>query len=594
MPIGHLPGNETVGRSLTLPLNRLHQIIQRAGKSMTGDKDNAYQYQPLWGKWYIELPLGQGSFGTVYKISCEEMGYQYESAVKVITIPSEEQYRDAKASLGNDEDTLTSYFEDIVRNIVGEINMLYSLSGNSNIVGYQDHQVIKKKDTMGWDVLIRMELVTSLPKYLESQRFSREQVVQLGLDICTALELCSKKGIIHRDIKDENIFISKDGLYKLGDFGIAKELSGTGRAASMRGTPLYMAPEVYRGEKYDAAVDIYSLGIVLYKLLNGGRMPFMPSYPQQVKSKDCEDALERRIAGEQLPPPAYAGEELGAIVLKACSHKPENRYASAAEMKQALERVLVSMGAAERAELVTPEKTRKTEPPTFVTAPSTEGEPTASDLQAEHTVGVFETDTSSSTIHSQPHNESAERTIGISDCAEREAPQPQSKSQKSVDISNGETDKDEFSAETPSINLSCRKGKVGTEGNNARVKRARRASNVLFAIKMTLGILLVLTLITSYHYDYGEFAILPLIIMLVLINKRKLVDCINLLLYIVVPLILFSSGCVAAAVPGEVYPYDQTYETISVILWLTQIAVIIASLIVGMINGRSNNSKYNV
>mgnify|MGYP000947729414 FL=1 len=77
---------------------------------MAGDKDNAYQYQPLWGKWYIELPLGQGSFGTVYKITCEEMGYHYNSAVKVITIPSEEQYRDAKASLGDDEDTLTGYF----------------------------------------------------------------------------------------------------------------------------------------------------------------------------------------------------------------------------------------------------------------------------------------------------------------------------------------------------------------------------------------------------------------------------------------------------------------------------------------------------
>lgn len=556
---------------------------------MGENKDSVFQYQPLWGKWYIELPLGQGSFGTVYKIACEEMGYRYDSAVKVITIPSEEQYREAKASFGNDEDTLTGYFEDIVRNIVGEINMLYSLSGNSNIVGYQDHQVIKKKDTMGWDVLIRMELVTSLPKYLESQRFSREQVVQLGLDISTALELCSKKGIIHRDIKDENIFISKDGLFKLGDFGIAKELSGTGRAASMRGTPLYMAPEVYRGEKYDAAVDIYSLGIVLYKLLNGGRMPFMPSYPQQVKSKDCEDALERRIAGELLPPPLFAGDLLSAVVLKACAYKSADRYTSAMEMKQALERVLALMSAAERAELISPEKTKKAKMSTFVTVPSTEGEPTASDLQAERTVGVFETDTSSPRVHSQPYNESAERTIGISDCAEREAPQPQSKSQKSVDNSNGETDREEFSAETPSINLSCRKGKVGTEENNARVKRVRRASNVLFAIKMTLGILLVLTLITSYHYDYGIIAILPLVIMLVLVKKRRLGDYINLALYIVVPLILFSSGCAAAVVSGEVYPYDQTYETISGILWFSQIAVIITSLTIGMINGRSSN-----
>ena len=167
-----------------------------------------------------------------------------------------------------------------------------------------------------------MEYVTSLPKYLKARSMTVREIIKLGIDICTALELCSKKGIIHRDIKDENILVNEDGVFKLGDFGIARELSGSGRAASMRGTPLYMAPEVYRGEKYNSAVDIYSLGIVLYKLLNNSRMPFMPPYPEKIKYRDSEEALDRRISGEALPLPVNGGDALGRIVVKACAYKP--------------------------------------------------------------------------------------------------------------------------------------------------------------------------------------------------------------------------------------------------------------------------------
>ena len=320
---------------------------------MAENNNDIYGYQPLWGNWYIEMPIGRGSFGSVYKITREEMGHKYTSAVKMISIPSEDQYREAEASFGHDEATLTGYFEDIVKNIIGEINMLYSLSGNSNIVSYQDHTVVKREDRIGWDVLIRMEYVTSLRNYLSDRQMTREEVIRLGIDLCSALELCSKKGIIHRDIKDENIFVNEDGVFKIGDFGIARELSKSGRAASMRGTPLYMAPEIFRGEKYDAAVDIYSLGIVMYKLLNNGRMPFMPPYPQTIKFRDSEDALEKRMAGQPLPLPVRSGESLGKVVLKACAYKPDNRYVSATEMKRELERVLTGMGNEEREEKVT-------------------------------------------------------------------------------------------------------------------------------------------------------------------------------------------------------------------------------------------------
>ena len=318
------------------------------------DNNQIHRYEPLFGSWHVVEEVGQGSFGIVYRVSKEELGEQYDSAVKLITIPSREQYREAESSFGSDEDTLNTYFEDIVKNIVKEVKVLHSLSGNTNIVGYHDHAVRKHETGVGWDLLIRMEYIASLRNYLRDHTLTREQAVRLGVDICSALEVCSRRGIVHRDIKDDNIFVSADGIFKLGDFGIARELSKSGRAASMRGTPLYMAPEVYRGDRYDGAVDIYSLGLVLYKLFNYGRMPFMPPWPEKILLRDNDEALDRRMRGDGPPMPAQAGETLGRAILKACSFQPEDRYASASEMKRELEQALAAMSEAERAEVVAP------------------------------------------------------------------------------------------------------------------------------------------------------------------------------------------------------------------------------------------------
>ena len=104
-------------------------------------------------------------------------------------------------------------------------------------------------------------------------------------------------------------------------------------AASTRaGTVNYMAPEVFQGRRYTSNVDIYSL-----ELLNMNRMPFYPPPPQNITPDQQERARARRFSGEPLPPPAQADPALAAVVLKACAWDPAARYASPAQMRQALE-----------------------------------------------------------------------------------------------------------------------------------------------------------------------------------------------------------------------------------------------------------------
>lgn len=304
---------------------------------------NIYQYQPLWGKWQVDGLIGQGVFGKVYRISHQEYGLIYISAVKMISIPHEDQYSEVKSSISNDAGTLRNHFQGMVQSLVNEVNILYSLSGNSNILGYHDHKIIEHKDKPGWDILIRMEYAKPLSKYLTEKQMTTEEVIILGIDLCTALEICARHGIIHRDIKDENIFISEDGVFKLGDFGIAMKLSQNDPTAAMRGTPHFMAPEVYRGDKYGATVDIYSLGIVMYRLFNHGRLPFMPSYPEPIHSEDNPEPLARRMRGEPFLKPDQASNVLAKVIMKACAYEEKDRYASPMKMKKDLERVLTNL-----------------------------------------------------------------------------------------------------------------------------------------------------------------------------------------------------------------------------------------------------------
>ena len=130
-------------------------------------------YQPLFGSWKIEKEIGEGSFGTVYLVSKEELGKRYESAVKHIQIPTREQYREAKDSLNMDAPSLNRYFRDMVGKVVQEVEILHDLSGKDNILTYHDHQVVEWPEHDGWDILIRMEYSTPLTKILEKVKFLR-------------------------------------------------------------------------------------------------------------------------------------------------------------------------------------------------------------------------------------------------------------------------------------------------------------------------------------------------------------------------------------------------------------------------------------
>ena len=302
--------------------------------------DNEYykRYEPFFGSWHIKRFIGAGSYGKVFEIERRDFDMVFTGALKAITIPADKSEYEQVLEAGMDREGASTYFRDYVQELNREIALMSRLKGHSNIVSYEDHQIIPHEDGIGWDILIRMELLRPINDALrQNKSFTRAEVIRLGTDLCRALEVCGQYNIIHRDIKPANIFISDTGDYKLGDFGVARIASASTGASTRAGTVNYMAPEVFRGEKYTANVDIYSLGLVMYQLLNANRMPFYPPYPQPITFSAAEQARARRLAGEALPLPSGAQDALGQLVCKACAPDPAQRFAGPLALRKALE-----------------------------------------------------------------------------------------------------------------------------------------------------------------------------------------------------------------------------------------------------------------
>lgn len=294
----------------------------------------------VFSNWVIVDVIGEGSFGKVFRIQRSDDFTTDYSALKVITVPRNSSELRSLIEGGKTQEQAKRYFYGIVEGIVDEIKIMSKLKATANVVSYEDHEIVAHKDGIGWDILIRMELLHPLLPYAYEHPFSRRDIIKLGIDMCKALELCQKYNIIHRDIKPENIFVSDNGDYKLGDFGIARTIERASAELTKTGTYSYMAPEVYREEEYGFSVDIYSLGIVLYRLLNKNRIPFLPESPKEILPKDQENAIAKRMRGETIPGPFYSQGRLPEIVLKACAPIPSDRYSSPMQMRQELEAIL--------------------------------------------------------------------------------------------------------------------------------------------------------------------------------------------------------------------------------------------------------------
>lgn len=254
----------------------------------------------------IEL-IGSGGMANVYKALCHRLN-RYD-AVKIM--------RDETAA--NTE---------LRRRFRAESQAVAMLS-HPNIVSVYD---VSHSDDVEYIVMELIDGIT-LKQYLQKKSvLDPSEVLDFTIQTAKALEHAHSKGIIHRDIKPQNIMLLKDGMIKVADFGIASlENTIEENNGEIVGSVHYIAPEQARGEAPDARSDIYSLGIVMYEMLTG-KLPYVGNSDVEVAVKHMNtDPVTPRDIVPSIP------EELERICLKAMNSNIDERYQSASEMLADLE-----------------------------------------------------------------------------------------------------------------------------------------------------------------------------------------------------------------------------------------------------------------
>lgn len=287
---------------------------------MTTLEQRLRDHAPLWGRWTPGARIYHGRHCAVYALTAQRPGGELEAAVKVVTLTGR------GAALEAD-----------LQDALAEVRAMERLRDCAHVVQLRDDACFPLREdgeVVGCDVLLRMDRLTCLTELLrEGEALDAAEVRRLAWDLAGALRAAHEAGIVHRDVKPANIYRTAQGRYQLGDFSVAR-VREDAMLETMTGTAAYMAPEVARGDGYDHRADLYSLGVVLYQLLNGN---FLPQTGEGSTLAQREQALRRRWDGARLPPPAGGDRAFQKIVLRCCAPNPDRRFSDAQSLLDALE-----------------------------------------------------------------------------------------------------------------------------------------------------------------------------------------------------------------------------------------------------------------
>lgn len=242
--------------------------------------------------------------------------------VKIITIPASETQLDALLLTGaySDAQAAQGYFESLVNDIENEEQVLKHLSKLDGYCAYEGYQVVPHEDGVGFDVYLLGSYKRSLAKHFRSRPMTHLGAVNLGIDLCAAMTVCRQSGCLYIDLKPENIFMTADGRYQIGDLGFIPLSSLKYATVPDKYRSSYTAPELDdHMAELNMSVDIYAIGLILYQAYNNGALPFEGTAPNEI-----------------LPPPLYADYEMADIILKACAPNPADRWEDPKLLGQAL------------------------------------------------------------------------------------------------------------------------------------------------------------------------------------------------------------------------------------------------------------------
>lgn len=290
-------------KNCATPLPLLEEIVEAPTKTFMKEIQELAPGSTFAGRYQVIEELGKGGMGRVYKAMDLEINERV--ALKVI-----------KPDIAEDKRTIERF--------QNEIKFARKIS-HKNVC--RMYHLSKERDTH-YIVMEYVQGETLKSMIRMTRQLSTWTAVNIAKQVCEGLTEAHRLGVIHRDLKPQNVMIDQEGIARIMDFGIARSLRTKGATAPgvMIGTPEYMSPEQVEGQETDQRSDIYALGVILYEMLTG-RLPFEGKTSLSVALKHKTDIpLDPRKINSQIP------EALSQAILRCLEKKKEKRYQSAEEL----------------------------------------------------------------------------------------------------------------------------------------------------------------------------------------------------------------------------------------------------------------------
>ena len=252
-----------------------------------------------------------------------EKGTDNRYIVKIISTPASQTQLDALLLSGaySDKQSALSYFRALSDGIADEVAILKKLSQLEGFIPFESCQIVPMDDDAGYDVYMLSAYKNTLEQFFRHSSMTHLGALNLGLDLCAALAVCRRSGYLYVDLKPDNIYLTGENTYRIGDIGFLKLDSLKYASLPERYRSQYTAPEIADAfSSLNTTMDVYAAGLILYQAFNDGALPFR----------------DDTAPAEQLPAPAYADYEMAEIILKACAPTPDARWQDPIEMGQAL------------------------------------------------------------------------------------------------------------------------------------------------------------------------------------------------------------------------------------------------------------------
>lgn len=262
--------------------------------------------------WKVTSFVGEDNGCEVYKVSRKIDKDTAQNAI----------LRHAFVGKSNYTDEHAEYFTE-------EADFIESVKELDGVSNYLDVYVQDNQNKKTCDLYIFTEELTSLEELMKTKTFAEDEVVDFGIQMSEMLETLEAKNIFHGNISPKNIFVTADGRYKIGGF-----TDFEGKIADTS----FVAPEVYKQENVDYTTDIYSVGIIMYAMCNGGKIPF------ESDSCDRKNACEERFSGKAVTAPSEGDEKLKSVIVIACQPNNTNRWKNAGNIKNALTSIKTEIG----------------------------------------------------------------------------------------------------------------------------------------------------------------------------------------------------------------------------------------------------------